>query len=539
MKKRFPALVLGGILALGLLSGCGQKEAASSVSTAASESAAAANGSAQELVFVNYRDIRDLNPHLYAGEMYAQSILYDTLVSITEDGYEGCLAESWTISEDGKIYTFKIRDGVTFSDGTVCDANAILANFNAIIENKERHTWLEMMNLLVGVSAPDDHTFVIELSEAYYPMLTELGCIRPFAMISPNCMIDGSTKDGVSGYIGTGPYVLTDFETDQYAIFERNENYWGEKPEIERITVKVIPDNQTRIMALESGEIDLIFGKNMLDADAISQYVDSDKFEVALSDPTSTRHIVLNTTNDILSDMAVRQALQHATNRTAISEGIFYGLEQPADTLYAATVPYCDVELTPYEYSAETASNMLDEAGWIMGGSGIREKDGEKLELDLLYNSDSVTEKTISEYLQSEYRKLGISLNIHGEEEQSYRDNMKAGNFDMVFNICWGMPYDPQSSLAAMRAPVYGDFAAQQGLADKKEIDQAITDILTTTDEEERQELYRFVLTRLHEDAVYIPLTFECNKALYTKDLQGVHFGTDQYDVPFSDMYFE
>ena len=539
MKKRFPALVLGGILALGLLSGCGQKEAASSVSTAASESAAAANGSAQELVFVNYRDIRDLNPHLYAGEMYAQSILYDTLVSITEDGYEGCLAESWTISEDGKIYTFKIRDGVTFSDGTVCDANAILANFNAIIENKDRHTWLEMMNLLVGVSAPDDHTFVIELSEAYYPMLTELGCIRPFAMISPNCMIDGSTKDGVSGYIGTGPYVLTDFETDQYAVFERNENYWGEKPKIERITVKVIPDNQTRIMALESGEIDLIFGKNMLDADAISQYVDSDKFEVALSDPTSTRHIVLNTTNDILSDMAVRQALQHATNRTAISEGIFYGLEQPADTLYAATVPYCDVELTPYEYSAEIASNMLDEAGWIMGGSGIREKDGEKLELDLLYNSDSVTEKTISEYLQSEYQKLGISLNIHGEEEQSYRDNMKAGNFDMVFNICWGMPYDPQSSLAAMRAPVYGDFAAQQGLADKKEIDQAITDILTTTDEEERQELYRFVLTRLHEDAVYIPLTFECNKALYTKNLQGVHFGTDQYDVPFSDMYFE
>ncbi|WP_418763257.1 nickel ABC transporter substrate-binding protein [Enterocloster sp.] len=539
MKKRFPALVLGGILALGLLSGCGQKEAASSVSTAASEPAAAVNGSGQELVFVNYRDIRDLNPHLYAGEMYAQSILYDTLVSITEDGYEGCLAESWTISEDGKIYTFKIRDGVTFSDGTVCDANAILANFNAIIENKDRHTWLEMMNLLVGVSAPDDHTFVIELSEAYYPMLTELGCIRPFAMISPNCMINGSTKDGVSGYIGTGPYVLTDFETDQYAVFERNENYWGEKPEIERITVKVIPDNQTRIMALESGEIDLIFGKNMLDADAISQYVDSDKFEVALSDPTSTRHIVLNTTNEILSDTAVRQALQHATNRTAISEGIFYGLEQPADTLYAATVPYCDVELTPYEYSTETASSMLDEAGWIMGSSGIREKGGKKLELDLLYNSDSVTEKTISEYLQSEYLKLGISLNIHGEEEQSYRDNMKAGNFDMVFNICWGMPYDPQSSLAAMRAPVYGDFAAQQGLADKKEIDQAITDILTTTDEEERQELYRFVLTRLHEDAVYIPLTFECNKALYTKNLQGVHFGTDQYDVPFSDMYFE
>lgn len=544
MKKKLFASILGGAFVLGVLSGCGKSNdtAASTemkTETTAEAAAAEETETKQELVFVNYRDIRDLNPHLYAGEMYAQSILYDTLVSITEDGYTGCLAESWTISEDGKVYTFKIREGVKFSDGTVCDANAVLANFNAILENRQRHTWLEMMNLLVGVSAPDDHTFVIELSEAYYPMLTELGCIRPFAMISPNCMIDGSTKDGVNGHIGTGPYVLTDFVTDEYAVFERNEHYWGELPEIEKITVKVIPDNQTRIMALESGEIDLIFGKNMLDADAISQYVDSETFEVALSDPTSTRHIVLNTTNDILSDTAVRQALQHATDRATISEGIFYGLEQPADTLYAETVPYCDVDLVPYEYNTETAVQLLEEAGWTAGNGAIREKDGKKLELSLLYNSDSVTEKTIAEYLQSEYLKLGISLNIHGEEEQSYRDNMKAGNFDMVFNICWGMPYDPQSSLAAMRAPVYGDFAAQQGLADKAEIDEAITNILTSTDETERQELYKFVLTRLHEDAVYIPLTFECNKALYTAELKGVHFGTDQYDVPFADMYFE
>ena len=533
MKRKLLTALLCGALMLTSLAGCGQGAGNQSGTSAGSESAVK-----DELVFVNYRDIRDLNPHLYAGEMYAQSILYDTLVSNTSEGYVGCLAEDWTISEDGRIYTFNIRDGVTFSDGTPCDANAILANFNAILENRERHTWLEMMNLLVGVSAPDDDTFVIEMSEPYYPMLTELACIRPFAMISPNCMIDGSTKDGVNGYIGTGPYVLTDFVTDEYAVFERNENYWGEKPAIRKITVKVIPDNQTRIMALENGEIDLIFGKNMLDADAISQYVDSDKFTVGLSDPTSTRHIVLNTTHDILGDKSVRQALQHATNRQAISEGIFYGLEPAADTLYSATVPYCDVDLEPYAYDADEAARLLDEAGWTMGSDGVRAKDGQKLALDLLYNSDSVTEKTISEYLQSEYLKLGISLNIHGEEEQSYRDNMKAGNFDMVFNICWGMPYDPQSSLAAMRAPVYGDYAAQQGLEDKAEIDQAITDILTSTDETKRQELYTFVLTRLHEDAVYLPLTFETNKALYTSDLKGVHFGTDQYDVDFASMYF-
>lgn len=544
MKQKWIAVLLVSALAAAAAAGCGQSgesqgaDSQGAQGTSAQGQQSAEGGERDELVFVNYRDIRDLNPHLYAGEMYAQSILYDTLVSTTAEGYEGCLAEDWTISEDGRVYTFNIRDNVLFSDGTPCDANAILANFNAIIENKDRHTWLEMMNLLVGVSAPDEDTLVIELSEPYYPMLTELSCIRPFAMISPECMIDGSTKDGVNGYIGTGPYVLTDFVTDEYAVFERNENYWGEAPAIRKITVKVIPDNQTRIMALESGEIDLIFGKNMIDADAISQYLDSEQFTVGLSDPTSTRHIVLNTTHEILGDLAVRQALQHATNRQAISDGIFYGLEQPADTLYASTIPYCDVELEPYAYDAKEAARILDEAGWVMGSDGIREKDGVKLQLDLLYNSDSVTEKTISEYLQSEYLKLGISMNIHGEEEQSYRDNMKAGNFDMVFNICWGMPYDPQSSLAAMRAPVYGDYAAQQGLEDKAQIDEAITNILTSTDEVQRQELYDFVLTRLHEDAVYIPLTYECNKALYTSELQGVHFGTDQYDVPFGDMYF-
>ena len=541
MKKKLAGLYLAGAVAVAL-SGCGgsaekttdQKNEA--VST--EESSVSASEEKTDLIFVNYRDIRDLNPHLYAGEMYAQEMLYEGLVNITATGYEGCLAESWDISEDGKTYTFHIRDGVKFSDGEVCDANAIKANFDAIIENKDRHTWLEMMNLLVGVSAPDEKTFVIELSEPYYPLLTELGVTRPFAMISPKAMKDGSTKDGVNAYIGTGPYVLTDFVTDEYAVFEANENYWGEQPAIKKITVKVIPDNQTRILALEKGEIDMIFGKNMIDADAINQYQGNDKFKVELSDPTSTRQIVLNTTRDVLAEKEVRQALQHATNKQAISEGIFYGLEQPADTLFAETIPYCNIGLTPYEYDVEKAKNILAEAGWSAGSDGVLEKDGQKLNIDLLYNSDSVTEKAISEYLQSEYAKIGISLNIHGEEEQSYRDNMKAGNFDMVFNICWGTPYDPQSSLAAMRAPVYGDYAAQLGLEDKAEIDEAITNILISTDENERQDLYKFVLTRLHEDAVYIPLTYECNKAIYRSDLKGFHFTQTQYEVPFADFFF-
>lgn len=533
MKHNFLKFILGAAVVSALLTGCGSDKDKSV------ENKPVVKDEVSRLTFVNFRDIRDLNPHLYAGEMYAQEMLYETLVNIGEKGYEPCLAESWTISEDGKVYTFNIRKGVTFSDGVVCDANAIKANFDAIIENKSRHTWLEMMHLLESVDVVDDYTIQLKMSKPYYPMLTELGVTRPFAMISPKAMKDGSTKNGVNGYIGTGAYILKEFVTDEYALFVANENYWGKVPEIKEILVRVIPDNQTRILAMEKGEIDLIFGKNMIDADAINKYKNSEKFKIALSEPTSTRQIVLNTNNGILKEKSVRQALQHATNKQAISDGVFYGLEKPADTLFSKTTPYCNIDLKPYTFDTAQAEKMLEEAGWIKNSAGMREKEGQPLKLSLLYNSDSVTEKIISEYLQSEYKKIGINMSIAGEEEQSYRDKMKTGNFDMVFNICWGTPYDPQSSLAAMRQPVYGDYAAQLGLEDKKEIDEAITKIMTSTDEVERQELYSFVLTRLHEDAVYIPITYECNKAIYNANLKGVGFTQTQYEVPFANMYFE
>lgn len=232
--------------------------------------------------------------------------------------------------------------------------------------------------------------------------------------------------------------------------------------------VKVIPDNQTRILALEKGEADLIWGKNMVDADALNKYRSSDRFGIAVSDPTSTRQIVLNTNNEFLADVRVRRALQHATNKKVISQGVFHGFEPPADTLYSPSLPYCDVKLEPYVYDMKRAAKLLEEAGFTRDGRRAPlMKNGRQLSLNLLYNANSVSEKTIAEYLQSEYGKLGIAVSIRGEEEQSYRDNMKNGAFDMVFNICWGTPYDPQSSLAAMRQRVYGDYAAQLGLPDQ------------------------------------------------------------------------
>ena len=225
----------------------------------------------ETLTFLNYRDLRDLNPHLYGGEMFAQEMLFEGLITLGNDGsYHPAVAESWTISPDGRTYTFKIRQGMTFSDGEKLDAYAVQKNFDALIDNKKRHTWLEMMRLLVSAKALDENTFEIKMREPYYPMLTELAVTRPFAFVSPKVMKDGTTKDGVTAFVGSGPWILKEHVVDQYSVFERNESYWGKKPAYKRVVVKVIPDNQTRILALEKGEADLIWGKNMVDADALT-----------------------------------------------------------------------------------------------------------------------------------------------------------------------------------------------------------------------------------------------------------------------------
>ncbi|MCL2897978.1 nickel ABC transporter substrate-binding protein [Brenneria tiliae] len=492
----------------------------------------------QSLTFANFRDTRDLNPHIYSGEIWAQNMLYESLVKVTPQGIEPWLAEKWETSADGKVYTFILRSDVKFSDGTAFNAQTAKQNIDAILANRERHGWLEMVRIIDKVEALDERRLRFTLKEPYYPFLIELAVTRPMRFISPAAMKEGGTKQGVNGYIGTGPYVLSEHKTDEYAIFTLNPLYWGEKPKLEKVVMKVIPDTQTRLLALQKGEIELIYGKNMIDADAFAQLGKDKKFATQLSEPVSTRMLLINTTSENLKDVRVRQALQHAVNKVDIAEGIFNGSEVPADTLLAKNVPYSNIDLQPYAYDLEQAKKLLDAAGWRQkSGWAWRQKEGKPLSIGIYYDSNTASQKVIAEYLQSEFAELGIELRLYGEEEQAYRDRQKAGSFDIVFNISWGTPYDPQSFLSGMKLPVYGDYAAQQGLAQKKRIDGSIAHALVTTDEKERQELYRYVLTTLHEEAVYIPLTYERNRAVYVKSLQGVDFNPSQFEIPFDRMY--
>ncbi|MFI3272645.1 MAG: nickel ABC transporter substrate-binding protein [Pseudomonadota bacterium] len=486
----------------------------------------------KDLTFAFFRDMESLSPHTTAGEMWFQEAVYETLVSVENSGIEPCLAESWEISEDGRTYTFHMRKGVKFTDGVVMDAYVIEKNFDNIFKDKNSLKWLESINLTESYKALDADTFQVVLKQSYYPYLTELGITRPYAIGSPSIFVEGEPRK-VTGAVGTGPYYLADRKLGEYVVMKANKDYWGPKATIETVTMKVIPEGQTRVMALENGEIDMVFGINVVDAATIQIYKDSQHIKYALSTPTLTKHFVINSHLPGLNDINVRKAIQHAIHKEAIAQGLYYGIEKPADALFSPTIPYCDVDLKPYEYDMDKAAKLLDDAGWVMGKDGIRAKDGVKLSFTAIYDNNSVTCKPIFEFLQSELDELGIHLKLAGYERSTYFDMQKGGTFDIIMGVPWGQPYDPHTALSSFRAPSYGDHKAISGLPNGQVIFDEIQDFITEVDPELRQEKIAKVLTDIHEGATHVPLVYESNKSIFISDIKEVTFAPSPYVFQF------
>lgn len=530
MRKQFYFVVVLVLLMGSALSGCS--------SSAEVEGRKEDNA---ELVYASTKDIRDINPHLYSGEMAAQNMVFESLVVNTNTGIEPALALSWEISEDGKVYTFKLREDVKFTDGEQFNAEAAKKNIDAIMNNYERHAWLELVNQIDYVDIVDDFTIDLVLKNPYYPTLSELGLTRPFRFISPNSFIDGETKNGVQSYIGTGPWILEEHKENQYSIFKANEFYWGEGPRIESINWKVMPDHQTILLALEKGEVDLIFGADgdMVDIDAFKYLETSGKYKTVMSEPIASRAVILNSKQEITGDENVRRALQYAVDKESIANGILNGVESVADTLLSSNVPYANVSLEKKSYDPEKASQILEDSGWLLDSDGFRYKDNKKLEISIYYNSDNGQERTISEFLQDNFKNIGVDLKIVGEEKQAFLDRQKTGDFDLQYSLSWGTPYDPHAYVSSWRIPAHGDYQGQAGLEQKQWLDSMISAVMIEADEATRQSMYNDILTYIHDSDVYIPLTYSRTKAVHIAELKGIEFNASQYEIPFEKFFFE
>ncbi|CAM7424531.1 nickel ABC transporter substrate-binding protein [Citrobacter sedlakii] len=485
-------------------------------------------------------NVGPLNPHLYTpNQMFAQSMVYEPLVKYQADGsVKPWLAKSWTHTADGKTWTFTLRDDVTFANGEPFDAPAAAENFRVVLDNRQRHAWLELANQIVDVKALGKTELQITLKSAYYPFLQELSLPRPFRFIAPSQFKDNETLRGIKAPIGTGPWVLKESKLNQYDVLVRNERYWGDKPPIRQITVKVIPDPTTRAVAFETGEVDLLYGnEGLLPLDTFARFSQNPAYRTQLSQPIETVMLALNSAKAPTNELAVREALNYAVNKKSLIDNALYGTQQVADTLFAPSVPYANIGLTPRQYDPQQAKTLLENAGWkLPAGKDIREKMGQPLRIELSFIGTDALSKSMAEIIQADMRKIGVDVALIGEEESSIYARQRDGRFGMIFNRTWGAPYDPHAFMSSMRVPSHADYQAQQGLADKPIIDKEIGEVLETTDETTRQALYKDILTRLHNDAVYLPISYVSMMVVAKPELGEIPYAPIASDIPFEQI---
>lgn len=494
--------------------------------------------SADTLKFVMSKNVGELNPHLYSpNEMFAQNLVYEALFKYDENGeISPNLAKSYKVSNDGKRYIFTLRDDVFFSDGEKFNASTAKANFDAILANKDRHAWLELANLITSVEILGDYEIALNLKNAYMPTIKELSLIRPFRFISPKSFINGGTKDGIKNPAGTGAYMLVKSELALSDTFKINPKFWGKKPKIDTLIGKVIPDSNTKIIALKTGEVDLIYLSEQIPLDVLNELKNS--FNVSISKPKDTLVLALNSNKFPTNDKSVRVALNMILDKDLIVKSVFFDTQKRADFLFDKTLPYCDINATAYKFNITKAKAILDADGWVLNQNGTRSKNGKDLVLNLSYIGTSASSKSIAQIIQAQASKIGIKIELNADESSIFYKRHINGNFNMIFNSTWGIPYDPEMFLASFRTPSHADFMAQSGLKNKGEIDANITKMLATFDENQKEILIKNVLTTLHNEAIYLPISFETNIAISSPKLGGVKSKNLAEIIPFEDMYF-
>ena len=234
--------------------------------------------------------------------------------------------------------------------------------------------------------------------------------------------------------------------------------------------------------------------------------------------------------------MAVRKALNSAVDKDLIVKEVFFDTQPKADFLFDKNFENTDVSVSEYKFDITAANKILDDDGWIKDEKNIRYKDGKPLKFELVYVGANAVQKSIAEILQSEFLKIGAVVELKADESSIFYKRQRSGDFGAIFNSTWGAPYDPQGFLASMRLPAHADYQAQLGLKDKAQIDKKINEILKTTDENLRRKLTRETLVKLHEEAIYIPITYETNKALYSKKVKNVKMSIIKNHIPFDEM---
>jgi peptide/nickel transport system substrate-binding protein len=452
--------------------------------------------------------------------------MYDTLVYLdpnTGDFVPG-LAEDWDVSENELVYTFYLREGVTFHDGTSFDAEAVRFNLDRITSpDLASQKASFMLGPYERVEVVDDYTVRIYLSEPFAPLIDSFSQVY-LGMASP-AAVEKWGSDYQLHQVGTGPFVFAEYIPQDHLLLRRNPDYaWG--PEIyqhdaalaDEIEFRFFVDPATRSPALETGEVDIMGEIPPQDAGRLAE---SDDFRIeAVPIPGVSLMFFLNTTRPPLDDVKVRQALLFATDRQAIVSTIFRDTSPVAyGPLAANTFGYESEVQDYYAYNPTQAASLLDEAGWKdTDGDGIRDKDGEPLILDMTLMGWGYMPE-VGQLLAAQWSTLGIEVN--SPPPVSYPEALEIageGRYHLIpFNLSGS---DPD----ILRKFFHSQASFNWSKLDDAELDTWLEAAVRTSDWEEREALYSQIQLRVMTQALVLPIRDYVNLNGVNDHVQGLRF---------------
>lgn len=488
-------------------------------------------------------DTRTLDPHRQYEITPPQIMraVYETLVTLPDKGatidrVEPLLAESYTISDDALVYTFKLRSDVKFASGNPMTAEDVVFSFKRMGALQDNPSWL-YGDHVASIEAPDASTVKITLKEPNAAFLSML--VSPnFAVVDSKVVKeqggtdadDAKEADKATDWLdnnsaGTGPYVLKEWKRGEQVVIERNPNYWRGAVPFDRIIFREIPDDAARQQALERGDIDIAVG---LDVDAIKRLEGNPDLQVVAGNTLDMTYLALTMNAELsqpLADKRVRQAIKLAIDYDGIINGLLGGKALHLPTIIPLGLLGTDPALAPKRDVAQ-AKALLKEAGYENG-----------FELTMVYPgerkmSNVILADTLVAKLQEDLAEVGITLKVEPRDASTWRADYRAGKLAATI-ADWTPDFlDPHGWAPAFA--VEGASAAKRVYYVNKEAEKLALDAAKITASAKRAEMYRKVQEIMLDDAAFIGLIQPQVQIVASAKLKDVIYNP----VYFLDYYF-
>jgi peptide/nickel transport system substrate-binding protein len=499
--------------------------------------AASSNGT---LTYATNGLVQCLDPQAAGSKLTAiiDRNLFDSLVVVGKDGtVQPWLARSWTVSPDARTYTFTLRSGVTFHDGTPLDAASVKATLDHAVDPRTRSLYASsLLGAFAGADVVDDRTVRIRLARAHSPLLRSLA--TPYLGIQSAKSLTGSAADLCSKPVGSGPFKLAGWTKGTSIALARNTAYQWAPPtavhsgpaRLAGVTFSLVAEDSARFGALTSGQADLIDDVPGTDVATLEQS-DSYRYERTEA-PGVVLAITLNATRAPLNDERVRQAVQRSVDLDQLVRSVYAGQYTRAWSPLSPTTPdYEPATVGSWPYDTAAAGRLLDEAGWTgRDSAGYRTRDGRRLTLRWPVGSRLVRRKDaiLAQGIQAEAKKAGIDIQYVSEDTGAFIKDVTTQNLDIYSqNFRTASPDVLRYQFASDQLPAKG--GANLFHISDPQLDGWLDGAVATTDAATQRRDYSQAQLRLVRQAYSMPLYVPAELLGMSTKVTGLTFDPSVY----------